>query len=170
MTATTTLTLSGLLAAVLVLVANLRPWWKGNRELKLLAAFGKGFLAAACAAACPGGILGWTHTHSGAVANRAGHRTSDAAAGTSSDAGLATGQLVGLGATGAAVVIVTVFLIALAYKDAGRNDKRRIVGGYFCGSVLTLTAGVAGALFWLPGALNGIGDSVVAAVQSSGLL
>ncbi|MFI2761375.1 hypothetical protein ACH5A3_21275 [Streptomyces echinatus] len=166
----TTLTISGLLAAVLILVANLRPWWRGGREMKQLAMFGKGFAAAACAAACPGGILGWTHTHAATVANRAGERTSTAAAGTSSGSGLTTGQLVGLGATGAGVVIVTAFLVGLAYKEAGKKDKRRIVGGFFVGSVLTLTAGVAGALAWLPGALNAAGDGVVAAVQGSGLL
>ncbi|GAA2732251.1 hypothetical protein [Streptomyces nogalater] len=170
MTGTTTLTVSGLLAAVLVLIANLRPWWKGNREMKLLVPFGRGFGAAACAAACPGGILGWTHTHAAPVANRAGARASDAATGTSSASGLTTGQLVGLGATGAGVVIVVAFLTVVAYKEAGTKDRRRIIGGVFVGSVLTLTAGVTGALFWLPSALNGIGDAVVAAVQSSGLL
>ncbi|MFH8336944.1 hypothetical protein [Streptomyces sp. AM6-12] len=170
MTGTTTLTVGGLLAAVLVLAANLRPWWKGGREMKMLSSFGKGLLAAICAAACPGGILGWSHHHAATIANRAGQRTSDAAAGASSGSGLTTGQLVGLSATGAAVVIVTVFLISLAYKDAGKKDKRRIVGGAFVGSTFTLTAGVAGALVWLPDALNGVGDSVVSAVQSSGLL
>ncbi|GGR71033.1 MULTISPECIES: hypothetical protein [Streptomyces] len=170
MTSTTTLTVSGLLAAVLILIANLRPWWKGSREMKLLAPFGKGFGAAACAAACPGGILGWLHTHAAPVANRAGARAGDAATGTSSASGLTSGQLVGLGATGAGVVIVIAYLTVLAYKDAGKKDKRRIIGGVIVGSVLTLTAGVAGALFWLPAALNGVGQAVVDAAQSSGLL
>ncbi|MFF1402737.1 hypothetical protein [Streptomyces sp. NPDC058294] len=170
MTGTTTLTLGGLLAALLVLVANLYPWWTGGREMKQLAMFGKGFAAAACAAACPGGILGWTHTHAGTVANGAGERASTAGAGTSSGNGLSTGQLVGLSATGAVVAILAVFLVGLAYKAAGKKDKRRILGGAFVGSVLLLTAGVAGALKWLPAALNGAGDSVVAAFQGAGVL
>ncbi len=170
MTATTTLTLGGLLAALLILTANLYPWWTGNREMKQLSAFGKGFSAAACAAACPGGILGWAHSHSGTIANGAGERAGSATTGTTPTSGLTSGQLVGLGTTGAAIAVLTVFLVVLSYKAAGKKDKRRIVGGAFVGSVLCLTAGVAGMLAWLPGALNAAGDSVVAAVQGAGIL
>ncbi|MFE9448317.1 hypothetical protein [Streptomyces sp. NPDC006739] len=170
MNGTTTLTLGGLLAALLVLVANLHPWYRGGREMKHLAAFGKGFFAAACAAACPGGLLGWAHNHTGGIANGAGQRAGSAATGTTPGSGLTRGQLTGLSATGAVVVVVAVFLVALAYKTAGKTDKRRIVGGFFVGSVFLLTAGVAGALSWLPGALNGAGAGVVGAVQGSGLL
>jgi len=169
-TATTGLTVGGLLAALLVLAANLHPWWTGNREMKQLAAFGKGFSAAACAAACPGGILGWAHSRSGTIANGAGERTSTAVTGTDSGAGLTSGQLVGLGATGAAVAVVVVFLVVLSYKAAGKKDKRRIIGGAFVGSVLLLTAGVAGALSWLPDFLNAAGDGVVDAAQGAGIL
>lgn len=170
MTGTTTLTLGGLLAALLILTANLYPWWTGNREMKRLAPFGKGFTAAACAAACPGGILGWAHSHTGAVANGAGERTSTAAAGANSGSGLSSGQLVGLGATGAGIAVLVVFIVVLAYKAAEKPEKRRMIGGAFVGSVLLLTAGVAGALAWLPGALNAAGDGIVAAAQGSGVL
>lgn len=170
MTGTTTLTLGGLLAALLVLTANLHPWWKGGREMKQLSAFGKGFAAAACAAACPGGILGWAHSHAGSLANRTGQQAGSAATGTTAASSLTRGQLTGLSATGAVVVVVAIALAVLAYKAAGKADKRRIVGGFFVGSVLLLTAGVAGALSWLPGALNGAGDGVVSAVQGAGLL
>ncbi|MEW2302004.1 hypothetical protein AB0958_18860 [Streptomyces sp. NPDC006655] len=166
----TTLTLGGLLAALLVLVANLYPWYRGGRDMKMLAPFGKGCGAAALAAACPGGILGWTHKHTGGVANGAGEGVGSAATGTHSGNDLTSGQLVGLGATGAVIVAIAVFLVFLAYKQAGKADRRRIVGGFFVGSSLTLTAGVAGALHWLPGALNAAGDGVVSAFQGSGLL
>jgi hypothetical protein len=168
--ATSTLTLGGLLAALLILIANLHPWWTGSREMKQLSAFGKGFCAAACAAACPGGILGWAHGRSGTIANGAGERTGQAATGTTSTQGLTTGQLVGLGATGAVIVVLVVFLVGLSYKAAGKKDKKRILGGAFVGSVLCLTAGVAGALAWLPATLNAAGDAVVAAVQGAGIL
>jgi hypothetical protein len=170
MNGTTTLTLGGLLAALLILVANLYPWYTGGREMKQLSSFGKGFAAAACAAACPGGILGWAHRHTGSAANGAGERAAATATGASSGNGLTTGQLVGLGSTGAVIVVLAVFLIGLSYKAAGKKDKRRIIGGFFVGSVLLLTAGVAGALGWLPSALNGAGAAVVAAVQGSGIL
>lgn len=170
MTSTTTLTLGGLLAALIILTANLYPWYTGGREMKQLASFGKGFGAAACAAACPGGILGWAHSRSGTIANGAGERAGEAATGTTATSSLTTGQLVGLGATGAVIVVVTVTVVALSYKAAGKKDKRRILGGAYVGSTLCLTAGVAGALSWLPGALNAAGDGVVAAVQGAGIL
>ncbi|SOR80558.1 MULTISPECIES: hypothetical protein [Streptomyces] len=122
------------------------------------------------AAACPGGILGWAHSRSGTVGNGLGERTSQATTGTTSTQGLTTGQLVGLGATGAVIVVIAVLLVVLAYREAGRKDRRRIIGGAYVGSTLCLTAGVAGALAWLPGALNAVGDGVVAAVQGAGLL
>ncbi|NEY32071.1 hypothetical protein GTU99_07665 [Streptomyces sp. PRKS01-65] len=170
MTGTTTLTLGGLLAALIVLIANLHPWYRGGREMKQLSAFGKGFAAAACAAACPGGLLGWAHSRTGTIANGAGERAGSTATGTTHGSALTTGQLTGLTATGAVVVVLAVFLVVLAYKAAGKADKRRIVGGAFVGSVLLLTAGVAGALSWLPSALNVAGDGVVAAVQGAGIL
>lgn len=170
MTGTTTLTLGGLLAALLVLIANLHPWWTGNREMKMLAPFGKGFAAAACAAACPGGLLGWAHSRAGTVANGAGERTGAVTTGTSSASGITSGQLVGLGATGAVIAVAVVFLVCLAYKAAGKKDKKRIIGGAFVGSVLLLTAGVAGALAWLPSLLNEIGVAVVDTVQGAGIL
>ncbi|MFJ4712703.1 hypothetical protein [Streptomyces sp. NPDC088785] len=166
----TALTVGGLLTALIILTANLYPWWTGGRELSKLSAFGKGFAGAACAAACPGGVLGWAHTHSGALANGAGERAGRAATGAPATASLTTGQLTGLGTTGAVIVVVVVFLVGLSYKAAGKNDKKRIIGGAVVGSILLLTAGVAGALVWLPGALNGVGDAVVAAVQGAGIL
>jgi hypothetical protein len=169
-TATSTLTLGGLLLALIILTCNLYPWYRGGREMKQLASFGKGFAAAVCAAACPGGILGWAHSRSATVGNGAGERAGQALTGTNSAAGLTSGQLVGLGATGAVIVVIAVTLVVLAYKEAGKKDKRRILGGAYVGSALCLTAGVAGALAWLPGALNAAGDGVVAAVQGAGIL
>ncbi|MFF6985624.1 hypothetical protein [Streptomyces sp. NPDC010273] len=166
----TALTAGGLLAALLVLVANLYPWYTGGREMKQLSAFGKGALGAACAAACPGGALGWIHQRSGSIANGSGESVGAAAAGTDTGTHLATGQLVGLGMTGAIVAVLAVFLVYLSYKSAGKADRRRITGGAFVGSVFLLTAGVAGALAWLPGFLNGIGDAIMAAAQGTGVL
>lgn len=170
MNATSTLTLGGLLLALIILTCNLYPWYRGGREMSKLASFGKGFCGAVCAAACPGGILGWAHSRSGTVGNGVGERTSQATTGTNSAQALTTGQLVGLGATGAVVVVITVTLVVLAYKEAGKKDRRRIIGGAYVGSTLCLTAGVAGALAWLPSALNGVGDGVVAFFQGAGLL
>ncbi|MFR9796155.1 hypothetical protein ACL02U_09665 [Streptomyces sp. MS06] len=170
MTATTTLTLGGLLLALIILTCNLHPWWTGGREPKQLAAFGKGFGASACAAACPGGLLGWAHTRSGTLGNGAGEKTGQALTGTRPAAALTPGQLVGLGTTGAIIVTIAITLTVLAYKQAGKKDRRRIIGGAYVGSVLLLTAGVAGALHWLPSALNGVGDAVAGLFEGAGVL
>jgi hypothetical protein len=169
-TGTSTLTLGGLLAALVILTFNLHPWWRGGREMKQLGSFGKGAAGGVCAAMCPGGILGWAHSRSGTAGNGAGERLSTATTGTASARGLTTGQLVGLGATGAVIVVLTVLLVVLAYKAAGKKDRRRILGGAYVGSTLCLTAGVAGLLAWLPSTLNMVGDGVVQAVQGAGIL
>ncbi|MFJ4418257.1 hypothetical protein [Streptomyces sp. NPDC088925] len=165
MTATTTLTIGGLTAALLVLVANLHPWWTGKREAKQLASFGKGFAGAALMAVCPGGILGWAHAHTGGIANSAGEKAGTAATGVGTASPLSAGHIAGLSALGAPVVVVGAFLVYLAWKKAGAKDKKRIFGGVFVGSVLLLTAGIAGMIEWLPGALNQVGAQISAAVQ-----
>ncbi|UFQ18250.1 MULTISPECIES: hypothetical protein [Streptomyces] len=132
----------------------------------MLAPFGKGFAAAACAAACPRGLLGWAHSRSGTVANNAGERTGVATTGTNSASGITSGRLVGLGAAGAAIVVLVVFLVCLSYRAAGKKDKERILGGAYVGSVLLLTAGVAGALAWLPSLLKEIGGAAVIALAA----
>lgn len=170
MNATDKLTLGGLLVALIILTCNLYPWWRGNRDMKLLAAFGKGNAAGLCMAMCPGGILGWAHSRTGTVGNGIGERTSQATTGTASGQSLTTGQLVGLGATGAVIVVITVLLVSLAYKEAGKKDRRRIIGGAYVGSTLCLTAGVAGILSWVPAAFNGTGDGIVAFFQGAGIL
>ncbi|WP_416975644.1 hypothetical protein [Streptomyces sp. 4F14] len=170
MTGTTTLTLGGLLTALIVLIANAHPWWTGNRQWTQISSFTKGFTAAACAAACPGGLLGWAHSRAGTVANGAGGRTATATTGTNATADLTSGQLAGLSAAGAVIVVAAFTLAVLSYKAAGKKDKRRLIGGAYVGSVLCLTAGVAGALSWLPDALNAAGAGVVNAVEGAGIL
>ncbi|MET9099965.1 hypothetical protein [Streptomyces antibioticus] len=170
MNGTTTLSLGGLLAALIVLYANLRPWWAGNRDMKRLVPFGKGLAAALAAAACPGGILGWARNRTGAVANTAGETGGRAATGTTQTETITGGQMTGLIATGAAVVTLAVVAAVLAWKAAGKEDRRRIIGGAYVGFVASLTAGVAGALAWLPGALNGVGDAIVALAEGANLL
>lgn len=170
MTGTTTASLGGLLAALLVLYANLRPWWAGNREMKLLVPFGKGLAGALAAAACPGGVFAWARQRTGAIANTAGETGGRAATGTTQTEAVSNGQMVGLVATGSLVAVLMVFAVVLAWKAAGKKDRRRILGGAFVGTVASLTAGLAGALNWLPGALNGVGDGIKALAEGANLL
>ena len=164
MNATTGLTLAGLTAAVIVLIYNLRPWYTGGREMKHLVAFGKGSALGVVSAVCPGGLLGWAHAHSGAAANAGGSRIAGATTGVRPSAPIAHRALGGLDQNGACVVVLIAVLVGLAWKFAGKQDKKRIVGGAFVASVLCLTAGVIGMLTWVPGALNSVGASAAHAV------
>jgi hypothetical protein len=162
---TTQLTMSGVGVDLVVLYANLRPWWKGNREAKQLADLGKGAAMGTLAALCPGGILGWTAHHSATLANAGGQKASTSVTGTSSGQSVAHQGMGTLSAAGAVLVFVAAFATYLAWKDAQKREKWRIIGGLFVGCTLCLTAGVAGALTWLPGAVNSLGDSLQKAVQ-----
>lgn len=164
---TTGLTLAGLTCAAVVLLLNLRPWWAGSRELKILAPFGKGSALGLMTAVCPGGILGWLHTHSAGAANAGGGRITSSATGVHTAAPVAHRALGGLTQPGACIVVLIALLVILAWKAAGKKDKRRIIGGAFVTSVLCLTAGVVGALTWVPGVLNGAGASVAHAVGAA---
>lgn len=164
---TTSVTLAGLTVAAIVLYANLRPWWTGNRDAKQLAAFGKGASLGVVSAVCPGGILGWLHAHSGSAADAGGARLTNATTGVKATAPIAHKALGGLDAPGACVVVVLTACMVLAWRAAGKGDKKRMAGGAFVASVLCLTAGVIGMLTWLPGSLNSAGNQVLHAVQAA---
>jgi len=164
---TTGLTLAGLTAAAVVLLLNLRPWWAGSRDVKQLAAFGKGSALGLVSSVCPGGILGWAHAHSAGAANVGGGRLTAAATGVQTAAPVAHRSLTGLTQPGACVVVLVALVVVLAWLAAGKKDRRRILGGAFVTSVLCLAAGVVGALTWVPGLLNTIGASVAHSVGAA---
>jgi hypothetical protein len=161
---TTGLTLAGLTAALVVLYANLRPWWASNRDAKQLAAFGKGSALGIVSAVCPGGMLGWLHTHSAQAANASGGKLTSGTTGIKASAPVAHRDLYGLTQTGGVIVVVITIAVFFAWRAAGKQDKKRIAGGAFVASVACLTAGVAGLLTWVPGTLNSIGDQIAGAL------
>lgn len=169
MTGDTQLTLGGLAIALAVLYANLRPWWKGGRDPKQLAPFGSGFALGALATICAGGLLGWLAGCSAGVTNTVGDKAVPGTTGTTSGA-LTKGSLGQLTAEGGVVVFLLAVGVVLAWKAAGKLDKRRIAGGMICGTTLCLTAGVAGLLAWLPQVINGAGAAGRAAIEGAGLL
>lgn len=59
MNAATGLSLAGVAAALAIMWANFRPWWKGGRDPKALLPYGAGWLLGALATVCAGGALGW---------------------------------------------------------------------------------------------------------------
>lgn len=164
------LTLTGLAISLAVLYGNLRPWWKGGHDLKSLVPFGSGFALGAVGTICTGGILGWLAGCSAGVANRVGETGTSAVTGSAPAGALTKGSLGALTAEGALIVFLMTVGVVLAWKAAGKNEKKRMVGGAFCGFTLCITAGVASLLNWLPGLINGGGAQLRAIVESAGVL
>jgi hypothetical protein len=168
---TPALTLAGLALTLAILWANLRPWWTGSRDPKMLAAFGKGAGLGVLGAMCAGGLLGWLAGCAPVVGSTAGSKAVGAVTGTPSGAALARGSMSGsLTEEGAVVVFVAAVCVWFAWRKASKDDKKRIAGGAYCGASLCATAGVAGALNFLPGLVNGAGAQVRAAIDSAGVL
>ncbi|MEU3603034.1 hypothetical protein ABZ714_30645, partial [Streptomyces sp. NPDC006798] len=71
---------------------------------------------------------------------------------------------------GAVIVVLILTAVVLAFRAAKKPDKRRIIGGTFVGVTLSATAGVAGALAWLPDTVNAAGTAVRSAVEGAGIL
>lgn len=166
----TSLTLAGLALSLAIFYANFRPWWKGSREAKLLIPFGSGFGLGALGTMCGGGILGWLAGCSAHLANTGGDKGVKGVTGTSSAAAVTHGDLGQLTPEGAVIVFLLTVGTVLAWRAAGKKDKRRMVGGGFCGATLCLTAGVAGMLSWLPDAINQLGQVLRGAVEGAGIL
>jgi len=140
---TARLTLAGLALALAVLYANLRPWWKSTRDIKQLADLGKGLGMGALAAICPGGILGWP-PHTPPRWPTAAARRRPTASPAPAHRGIAHQGMGTLSTAGAVLVFLAAIATYLAWKDAGKRAKWRLVGGMFIAMTMCLTAGVAG--------------------------
>ncbi|MER8233493.1 hypothetical protein [Streptomyces sp. NPDC094049] len=168
---TTALTLAGLALTLVILWANLRPWWTGSRDPKLLAPFGKGAAFGILGAMCAGGLLGWLAGCAPQVGSAAGGKAVTGVTGTQTGTPLTRGSLSGsLTEEGAVVVFLIAAAVVFAWRKASKDDKKRMIGGAYCGASLCATAGVAGALAFLPGLVNQAGQSARAAIESAGVL
>ncbi|MER5559683.1 hypothetical protein ABT071_13865 [Streptomyces sp. NPDC002506] len=153
---------------MVIAIANIRRWWKGNRDLKILAPYGEGILLGAFGTMCAGGILGWLASCGPSVANGAGDHSVKAVTGHGTSTPLARGALQGLSDSGAIVVFAAFITFCLVWKAAGKDDRKRMIGGLVNGSCLCITAGIASLLNWLPGLVNQGGDQIVAAFNGLG--
>ncbi|MFF5285207.1 hypothetical protein [Streptomyces sp. NPDC013171] len=170
MNTATGLSLSGLALAVLVLAANLRRWWKGNRDPKDLAHFGQGFALGALATACAGGLLGWLAGCAPGIANSGGQKGVSGLTGASPSSPIARGSIGSLTEEGAVVVAIFAVAVVWSWRTAKKDEKKRLGGGLFCGSTLCATAGIAGMLTWLPELVNTIGVQGRTLAESQGWL
>ncbi|MBW5420290.1 hypothetical protein GKQ77_01725 [Streptomyces sp. BG9H] len=170
MTGRTGLTLAGLAIVLVVLWANLRPWWRGDRDPAKLKSFGTGSLLGALATMCGGGVLGWLAGCAPTLANNGGGKGVQGVTGQTPQATVTQGALGQLTPEGAVIVFLVFCGTIFAYRSAGKDERKRMVGGIFCGVCLCLTAGVASALNWVPDLVNQGGTVLVDGIEGAGLL
>jgi hypothetical protein len=151
-----TLSLAGLAVAVLIAWANLRPWWQGTRDPKALLPYGSGWLLGALATVCVGGLLGWGAAGIAGLTAGAGDTLVGKLIGTGA-AQLASARMGALSPAGGVVVAIVLGCVVLLYKASDKKDKRRILGGIVCGTVMAALPGIAASLGWLPDTVNAIG-------------
>ncbi|WP_264203536.1 hypothetical protein [Streptomyces bambusae] len=150
------LSLAGVAVGIIILIANLRPWWNGGRDPKALLPFVSGWTLGALATVCTGGALGWGAHGIAGLISRAGNTATEAVAGTSA-APVETARAGTLTGPGGVAVVVYLAYVVLLYRSSGQQDSRRILGGVATGAILGLLPGIAAMLGWLPGTANGLG-------------
>lgn len=164
----TALSLGGIVIALGILWANLRPWWKGgSRDPKALIPYGSGAVLGALSTICIGGLLGWGAAGIASLVTRVGDKGISSVAGTGS-ASVATGRMGALTPGGGAVVVLLLIGVVLLFKSAGKKDKRRIVGGFLTFAVLGILPGVAALLDFLPNAVNWAGGQGISVLSNPG--
>ncbi|MFE9381400.1 hypothetical protein [Streptomyces sp. NPDC006855] len=156
MNAATGLSLAGVAAALAIMWANFRPWWKGGRDPKALIPYGSGWLLGSLATVCAGGALGWGAAGIAGLLSKGGDTAVGSLVGTGA-AALASRRMGALTPEGGIVVALVFFVVGILFKVSGKQDKRRIVGGIVTGAVLGFLPGVAAQLGFLPDAANYVG-------------
>jgi hypothetical protein len=154
----TALTLGGAAVSTAVAIINIRTWWKGTRELKALVPYGGGLITGASWTLCVGGIFGWIAVQAVEANNKVGGKAVTGATGASGSESLAHGTMGHLTYPGACVVLVAAIIGGIAWKAAGKADKKRMLGGMLNGLTLCVTAGIAQAMQWVPDLYNALGE------------
>lgn len=135
-------------------------WWKTpGRKPADLAPFAGSFILGGLATMCAGmiGILaGWTAL----VGNGVGKHAVSGAAGGKADV-LNHGAAGVLTQGGHLVAFLFAFGFVVAWKAADKVVKKKLAWGWFAGSTMTLTVGVAGLFLHVTGVANGMGDGIL---------
>jgi hypothetical protein len=151
------LSLGGVTIALAILWLNLRPWWKGGRDPKALLPYGSGAGLGSLSTICVGGALGWGAAGIAGLFTRGGNTGVARMTGTSGADPMPTGRMGTLTQEGGVVVCLLLVGVVLLYKTSGKQDKRRIIGGFASFAVLGFLPGVADLLDWWPDVVNSIG-------------
>ncbi|MFD8437431.1 hypothetical protein ACFV2I_20315 [Streptomyces microflavus] len=150
------LSLAGVAAALAIMWANFRPWWKGGRDPKALLPYGSGWLLGSLATVCAGGALGWGAAGIAGLLSKGGDTAVGSLVGTGA-AALASRRMGTLDPAGGIVVALVFVIVGILFKVSSPKDRRRIAGGVITGVVLGFLPGVASQLGWLPETANMIG-------------
>ncbi|PZT70171.1 hypothetical protein DN402_31630 [Streptomyces sp. SW4] len=151
------LSLGGVAIALAILWLNFRPWWKGGRDPKALLPYASGAGLGSLATICVGGALGWGAAGIAGLVTTGGNTGVEKITGTSGAAAMPTGRMGSLTPEGAVVVCLLLAGVALLHKTSGKQDKRRILGGFISFAVLGFLPGVAALLSWWPDLVNTVG-------------
>ncbi|MGK5728948.1 hypothetical protein [Streptomyces sp. URMC 124] len=153
----TALTLGGIAAALAILYANLRSWWKGKRDWKAILPFAGGGILGGLATVCIGGALGWGAVGAAAMLSEGGDSAVHTVVGTGGApvARASAGTLTGPGG----VVVFLIFVaVAILFKASSAKDRWRIVGGFSTFAALGVLPAVAGVILHLVLGVNAVGD------------
>jgi len=151
------LSLGGVAIALAILWLNLRPWWKGGRDPKALLPYASGAGLGSLATICVGGALGWGAAGIAGILTAGGNTGVSKVTGTSGAAPMPTGRMGVLTPEGGVVVCLLLVGVVLLHKTSGKQDKRRIIGGFISFAVLGFLPGVASLLGWWPNLINDLG-------------
>lgn len=151
------LSLGGVAIALAILWLNLRPWWKGGRDPKALLPYASGAGLGSLATICVGGALGWGAAGIAGIFASGGTTGVSKVTGTSGAAAMPTGRMGTLTSEGGVVVCLLLVGVVLLHKTSGKQDKRRILGGFCSFAVLGFLPGVASLLGWWPDLVNNVG-------------
>lgn len=135
-------------------------WWKtGTRKPADLAPFAGSYLLGGLATMCAGvvGMLaGWTALLGNGIGK---HAVSGTAGGHADTVNRGTAGVLTQGGHLVAFLFAVAFVVA--WKAADKKVKRKLWWGWFSGSTMTLTVGVAGLFLHVTGVANGIGDGML---------
>jgi hypothetical protein len=156
----TALTVGGFAVSLAATGIYAWKWWKTPaRKPADLAPFAGSYVLGGLATLCAGilGILaGWTALLGNGVGK---HAVSGTAGGHADVMNHATAGVLTSGGRLVAFLFAVAFVVV--WKAASKAVKQKLFWGWFCGSTMVLTVGVAGLFLHVTGVANGIGDGIL---------
>jgi|GEM_PF-4698826 len=134
-------------------------WYKRGRKPEDLAHFGSGVALGGLSTVC-GGLLGTLAGWSIAAGNSAGSSAVSGTTGATATA-IRHGTAGHLTPGGGIITCLLAVGCVVAWRAAGKEVRRRLVGGFFVGATLVATAGMAHEFVHVVGLVNSMGDPLI---------